>query len=431
MSRKPFTHLTRDDRVRIAEMLKYGESLHAIGRELKKSPSTIKREIDQRTDIIRSKKIDCINLRDCHVKYLCSKKCDYRLCKSCKIPCKKHCADYVQAFCDRLQESPYVCNGCKRINSCGYEKHMYDPSKADRAYRKTLSTCRDGYRLTGEQLRQINNIVSPLIRKKQSLYHIMQTKGDEIPASESTIRRMIHNRELDVRDIDMLNVVNRRQRPKKKNAVQKISPSKIGHLWVDYLKYMEENDAAVVQMDCVEGIKTDSAALLTLHFADFHMQLAMILDAQDCENVIRALDKLEIILGTDLFKEVFPVILTDNGSEFADIEGIERSINGGKRTKVFFCEPNRSDEKGACENNHKLIRYVIPKGTSLESFSQADINLMVDHINSYKRKSLFGRCPYEVAMAALPEDFFLLLGLEQIPPEEVTLMPSLLKKKAQ
>lgn len=429
MPRKPFSHLTRDERVRISEMLKYGESLHSIARELGKSASTIMREISKRTEVIKSKKNDCVNLRDCHVKYLCTKKCDNRLCKSCKYICKKRCPDYTQSFCDRLQETPYVCNGCKRLKSCAYEKHVYDPSKAEQAYRKTLSSCRDGYRLTGEQLQQINDIVSPLIKKKQSLYHIMQTKGDQIPASESTIRRMIHNSELDVRDIDMLNVVNRRRRPKGSKPVPKEYPSKIGHLWADYLKYIEENDVSVVQMDCVEGVKTDLAVLLTLHFAEFHMQLALILDVQNAENVVAALDRLETALGSDLFKKVFPVILTDNGQEFADIEGMERSVNGGKRTVVFFCEPNRSDEKGACENNHKLIRYVIPKRTSLEFFTQADISLMIDHINSYKRKSLFGRCPYEVARAVLPEDFFLLLGLEQIPPEEVTLKPSLLKKK--
>ena len=41
---------------------------------------------------------------------------------------------------------------------------------------------------------------------------------------------------------------------------------------------------------------------------------------------------------------------------------MERSIYGGNRCKIFFCDPNRSDSKGSCENNHRMIRYVIPKG---------------------------------------------------------------------
>ena len=126
---------------------------------------------------------------------------------------------------------------------------------------------------------------------------------------------------------------------------------------------------------------------------------------------------------------MFSLILTDNGHEFTDILGMERSIFGGKRTKIFFCEPNRSDEKGNCENNHKYIRYIIPKGYSLEPYSQMDISIMMNHINSFKRKSIYGRSPYEMAMAVLPSDFFILLGLEIISPEKVILTPSLLSQK--
>lgn len=121
------------------------------------------------------------------------------------------------------------------------------------------------------------------------------------------------------------------------------------------------------------------------------------------------------------------MILTDNGHEFTDITGIERSVFGGQRTKVFFCEPNRSDEKGCCENNHKYIRYIIPKGTSLELYMQTDITLMMNHINSFCRKSLYGQTPYAMAKKALPDDFFTLLGLERISSEMVLLKPVLLK----
>ena len=182
-------------------------------------------------------------------------------------------------------------------------------------------------------------------------------------------------------------------------------------------------------MDCVEGAKEDKAVLLTLHFTSFKLQLAIIMDEQTAKNVVSALDKIEEALGSELFKSLFQVILTDNGSEFTDISGMERSIKGGKRTKIFFCEPNRSDEKGHCENNHKYIRYVIPKGTSLEPFSQSDISLVMNHINSYRRKSLFGKSPYEVAANILPQDFFILLGLELIAPQEVVLTPKLLSYK--
>lgn len=124
----------------------------------------------------------------------------------------------------------------------------------------------------------------------------------------------------------------------------------------------------------------------------------------------------------------FPVILTDNGHEFGDIKGMERSVYGGQRTKIFFCEPNRSDQKGSCENNHRLIRDVIPKGTSLDIYMQENITLMMNHINSYKRRVLLGCCPYEIAKKMMPQEFFDKLGLKRIRGNQVTLNPTLLDK---
>ena len=284
--------------------------------------------------------------------------------------------------------------------------------------------------MTCEQIMAIDKLVSPLILKGQSPYHIKQTLGDALPVSESTLRRMIKNCELDARDIDLRSVVNRKPRRKNTHKLHRetVSLLKIGRTYKDYLSYLENHDVAVVQMDCVEGKKEDSAVLLTLHFPAFHMQLAFIINEHTSNCVVQALDMLEEVLGSELFAKVFPVILADNGHEFMDINGMERSIAGGTRTKIFFCEPNRPDEKGACENNHKFIRYVIPKGTSLEPFGQADINLMMNHINSYSRKALFNMSPYDAAMRMMPEDFFILLGLEKIAPQDVLLKPSLLKK---
>ena len=203
--------------------------------------------------------------------------------------------------------------------------------------------------------------------------------------------------------------------------------SKIGHLYKDFLKYTEEHDDNVVEMDCVEGKKDDNEVLLTLHFKSWYMQLAFIMENHTASDVVKTLDKVEEVLGTELFQQMFPVILTDNGHEFTDIAGMERSINGGIRTKIFFCEPNRSDEKGACENHHRMIRWFIPKGSSLSPYMQSDITLMMNHINSYKRKALFGKSAYEIAKTIVPEDFFYLLGLEEIEPDKIILDSSVFK----
>ena len=123
------------------------------------------------------------------------------------------------------------------------------------------------------------------------------------------------------------------------------------------------------------------------------------------------------------------MILTDNGSEFADVANIERSALNPKlkRTHVFYCDPNRSDEKASCENNHRLIRDVMPKSTSLVPYTQVDVSLMMNHINSYCRKKSFGKCAYDLAMDVFPKEFFDLLGLYKIPANEVLLKPQRVK----
>lgn len=296
-------------------------------------------------------------------------------------------------------------------------------------YQKTLVLSRSGFDLTESELNKVDHLASPLIKNGLSPYHIKQTYGDKLPISESTLRRMIDRNELAARNIDLRDKVKRNPRntTRNKNRNKRLSLSKIGHFYSDYLAYIEKNDVFTVEMDCVEGSKEDSAALLTLTWKSISLQIALILDAKTSESVVLAIDKLEEALGTELFKQVFPLILTDNGSEFADFDSIETSITGIRRTKVFFCEPNRSDQKGTCENHHKMIRYCIPKGTSLEQFYQADISLMMNHINSYKRKALFGKSAYELAKDSLPEDFFVLLGLEEIPPGEIILSPKLFR----
>ena len=107
-------------------------------------------------------------------------------------------------------------------------------------------------------------------------------------------------------------------------------------------------------MDCVEGKKEDSKVLLTLYFTQFHMQLVFKLKEHTAKCVKELFDSLEKKLGKELFAICFPIILTDNGHEFSDIDGLENSLFGGKRTKIFFCDPNRSDQKWQCENNQNF-----------------------------------------------------------------------------
>lgn len=427
--KKPIVHLTYEDRTRIASMLNEKASVREIAKRLGKSPSTISKEI-QRNKICVKDTTSCSNRRTCKHRNLCESCIKTTQCSRCPV-CIKVCPDRKPIPCTKRLGLPLgLCNSCYRYRDCPQEKMKYDSKKAQQSTNIRQHNSKSGFDLTDEQIAKIDELVTPLIKKGLSPYAIKAILGDQIPCSESTLRRLIHSCELGARNIDLRDAVKRKPRKhyKRKMHNEIVSQSKIGHLWEDYLSLINTKDVSVVQMDCVEGKREESKVLLTLHFPVLHLQLAFIMKNHTSKSVVDTLDLLELSLGTELFSQVFEVILTDNGHEFTDISGMERSIHGGKRTSVYFCEPNRSDEKAECETNHKMIRYVIPKGTSLESLTQPDVLLMMNHINSYPRKSIMGASPYQMASSILPKKFFEILGLERIPYDEINLTPSLLKR---
>ena len=130
-------------------------------------------------------------------------------------------------------------------------------------------------------------------------------------------------------------------------------------------------------MDTVEGIK-GGKVLLTIHFVNCSFMLAFIREHNDAQSVINIFNMIENKFGIELFKKLFPVIFTDNGSEFSNQIEIEFNMNTGElRTQIFYCESGRPDQKDACEVNHEMIRRILPKGTSLDNLTQEDINLMM------------------------------------------------------
>lgn len=428
-------HLTPAQRTKIESCLNMGMSFNEIGKIMNKPASTISREVKRNSIVLPAKENDCVKRGRCEIRNLCDvPRCLLRCSRKCGDHCYDLCSEYAPAVCEKLQNPPHVCNGCMKSGRCKVERRLYRANDAQEAYSTQLKALRSGFDLTEAELAAIDQTVTPLINKGQAPYHILQAHP-ELEISVMTLYRIIESGLIGARNIDLKQQVKRkpRKRPRRKlhNEEQFLNVNKAGRMWEDFKAYMEEHDVAHVEMDCVEGKQGEAPALLTLHFPDLKMQIASYLERHDSKNVVAALDHIESCLGTDLFREAFPVILTDNGSEFTDIEGMERSCIDPqrKRTKIFFCEPNRSDQKGACENNHKLIRDVIPKGTSLIPFIQADITLMMNHINSYRRKKSHGLCAYDLAMQAFPAEFFDHLGLYRIPDDQVMLKPKLLRER--
>lgn len=127
-------------------------------------------------------------------------------------------------------------------------------------------------------------------------------------------------------------------------------------------------------------------------------------------------------------KKTFPVILTDNGSEFSNPHSLEFNDEGIGRTRIFFCNPGASYQKGAIEKNHEFIRYVIPKGTSMDNLSQAQITKLINHINSLTRPSLNNSTPYDLASILLDKKILKKLNLVKVAANEIQLNKNLLKK---
>jgi len=119
---------------------------------------------------------------------------------------------------------------------------------------------------------------------------------------------------------------------------------------------------------------------------------------------------------------------SDNGTEFQFPTCLECDKNGEIRTKVYYCNPNSSWQKGMLEKNHEYIRYMIPKGTSLDPYTQGDAIKLMNHINSEARDSLNGCTPFRLSQLLLNNRLHKLLKLREIPADEVSLKPSLLKK---
>jgi IS30 family transposase len=145
------------------------------------------------------------------------------------------------------------------------------------------------------------------------------------------------------------------------------------------------------EMDTVVGKRgVSKKSLLVLTERKTRKEVVMLLKEHTAAAVVRALDKLERRLGESTFRKRFRSITVDNGAEFQDSEGMEKSRRSEqKRTNVYYCHPYSSWERGSNENQNKLIRRHIPKGTNFDDKTQKDIDKIADWINNYPRR-MFG-----------------------------------------
>lgn len=181
-------------------------------------------------------------------------------------------------------------------------------------------------------------------------------------------------------------------------------------------------------MDTVLSARGSDKCILTLYFPHMELLIGRLMHRCTQGAVKAEFDKIQNALGNAFeFSCVFPVILTDRGSEFGDPESLEHDRNGQARTGIFYCDPMRSCQKGGIENVHTMLRMILPKGTVFENLTQWDIRRAVDHVNNAPRRKLGGHTPYELAFKTFGAETLQKLQLRYVTPDEVTLSPKLLK----
>lgn len=430
---------TYEERLTLQKELRKGISIKAMAEILHKDPTTVSREIKKYSSEVATGYAGypynaCKNRMNCRKKNLCGKDCTRKSAQYCKLcrDCNENCSDFVLEICSARFRPPYVCNGCETIGKCTLMKTIYDAEHAHIAAHNKISQSRSGLCVSEDEVARLNRIISPLVKQGQSIHQIYIEHASELMCSEKTIYNYIDACLFDVRNIDLPRKVRFRERYKKPEF--KVDKGcRIGRSYKEFECFMNKNpDTAVVQMDTVIGTQ-GGKCLLTIHFVESSLMLAFLRDANTSKSVTDVFNALDKVLGPELFSELFPVILTDNGSEFSNPRAIEYREKVGvgvsyHRTNVYYCDAGSPYQKGAIEVNHELIRRILPKGTSFDQLTQKDIFLMMNHINSYKRKKLNNRSPYETFSFYHGEAVLEKLACRQVVAKDIMLKPALLKK---
>lgn len=382
-------HLTLSDRNDIQLGLERGETFKAIGQSILKDPTTVSKEVKRNRQVRES---TCDNLP-----------------------------------CPLLDKAPFVCNGCpKRRQNCGYKKILYLAKQAQKQYEQTLVEAREGTPLNSKTFWEMDKVISDGVKKGQHIYHILKTHNLDV--SSSTVYRHIRKGYLSIAPIDLARAVKFKERRKSKlPSIPK--EAKKGRSYEDFQNYLALKQLdSWLEMDTVLG-RMGGKVLLTFNLSFCNFIFARLLDNKTALEVTKHLYDIKNTLhqaDKDFF-QLFPVILTDNGGEFARVDDIEMDMRG--ESKLFFCDPNRSDQKGKIEKNHTLIRDILPKGTSFDNLTQEDINLVCSHVNSVKRAALNGKSAYELFAFTYGEEIPKLLGISKIPAEDVCQSSKLLQYK--
>lgn len=438
--KKKYRRLTLSERVSIQECLDRGDSIRECAKAIGRAPSTVAREVG--ANRIRAKApahlAKCPLAKECAARGICGGACasPSMACRLCtEIDCRTVCPAYAERTgCAILERAPHVCNRCRhRRYFCGRDgRYVYDARAADAAAHARRSDCRRGIDLDEDRAASVLALLKEGLGRGLSPYEISVLYENEIGVHRSTIYRWVERGYGGLSNMELERKVG--FRPRRKDPARRATSHAAKRAYAAFEALDGGVRAAAVEMDTVLGRADDLRALLTLYHRPSDMQLALLLAEKTCAETKQALLTLKKACPPALFARLFRAVLTDNGVEFADEDGIGAILGEGpsraSAPHLFYCDPRQSQQKGGCEKNHAEPRQILEKGLfSFDELEEADLAVVMSHANSNPREALCGMSPIRMFLAAYGSqgaDLLDALGVRQVSRDEIVLTPDIL-----
>ena len=403
--------LSLSQRNRIEEMLNQRKRKFEIANELDKTQSTIAREINKHRILKPHNIYKSENMFNC--KYF----------NNCKV-CTNMCKIFQPISCKDRDRNIGTCNNCSKLKTCNLDKYFYLADKAHQEYKYTLTDSRQGVNLNSSELIELAHIICPLIKRGQSIYTILNNHP-EIKFCEKTIYNYIEMglfKNWGITNISLKRKVKRISKKKTVLKKRKESTNYTGRTYTDYLEYKIKNpNITTTEMDTVYNNQL-GPYIQTFIFENTSFMIGILHKTKTADSMSETLNKFQDILSDKEYENLFSVLLTDRGSEFAKPQQFEINMDTGEiRSKIFYCDPMQSSQKPHVENNHIFIREILPNGQNWSYLTQEKLDLMFSHINSTPRENLGDKTPYEIFTFIYGRELADKLNIQKIAKDEVNM----------
>ncbi len=281
----------------------------------------------------------------------------------------------------------------ERLNLDLTKEYKYSPDIAHEKYKSNLKE-KGRYLKIGNDIDYANFLEHMVVDRKYSPYATLEyIKKNNMCFKTKICKTTFYNY---IENDIFLRLTNKKlpvkkNKKRRKNKVQRRSKFLGKSIDIRPKEVDEREIFGHWEMDLVISSSKTSKSLLVLTERKTRKEVIRILKHKTSKDVVKSLAGIEKGIGCKRFKEIFKTITVDNGTEFADNKGLERScINNKQRTEIYYCHPYSSWERGTNETTNKLVRRWLPKGTSFKNLKNKDILEIEKWINNYPRKLFNG-----------------------------------------